>query len=254
MGLPTRQLFKNSGYVVLKNFFSETEKTNIVNAANRLFGLPEVRDSYMKFYENTDKGRILARMEKFYKTDSNIEEIVNNRILPTLNLYEENQMTLFKDKLNWKLPGGGGFKPHQDFEAWSDFPPTYYVTCAIFADECTLDNGCLQMAPDQHQKGILKNTNGCIDKEVTDTFNWKPVLTTPRDMVIFNALVPHTSGKNVSDNTRRIFYFTFNKAIEGSHYEAYFAKKRQELPPDFEREEGKEYNLNSKYNLANPIS
>ena len=49
-------------------------------------------------------------------------------------------------------------------------------------------------------------------------------------------------------------YFTFNKLDEGNYYGAYFDKKRKEMPPDFERDPNKTYNINNKYNLANPIN
>ena len=80
------------------------------------------------------------------------------------------------------------------------------------------------------------------------------VLVSPSDLVIFNAFVPHRSGKNTSNNTRRVFYFTFNKLEEGNYYGDYFEKKRREMPPDFERDPNKVYNTQNKYNLANPIN
>jgi len=103
------------------------------------------------------------------------------------------------------------------------------------------------------KEGVLKNTNGCINDDIVASFNWEPVLVKPGDMVIFNALVPHRSGKNMSDSTRRIFYFTFNKLSEGIHYFDYFKKKREVMPPDIDRDPNKKYNTVNKYNLANPI-
>ena len=99
----------------------------------------------MKYYENTNKDRVLCRIEKFFSIESRIINLLKSKIIPKLTELEGKPMKLFKDKLNWKLPGGGKFKPHQDFEAWNDFPPKYYTTVALFADECTKENGCLQI-------------------------------------------------------------------------------------------------------------
>ena len=147
----------------------------------------------MKYYENsnnsTDK-RILSRIENFVN-DKNVSELYNNvikKVSQTLHDIMCEKMNMFKDKINWKLPGGGKFKPHQDFEAWSDFPPTNFLSCAIFVDNCTVDNGCLEMVKGEHTKGILKNTNGCLDEELVDSMDWEPILSTKRDLVIFDHL------------------------------------------------------------------
>ena len=246
--------FKNDGFILLKDFFTVEEADLIKTCADNLYNLPEVRESYMKFYENTKDQRILSRMEYFINSQPELKNLVDTKVTPILKEIMNQNMCLFKDKINWKLPGGGKFKPHQDNEAWSDFPPTYYITCAFSVDNCTIENGCLEMVRGEHTKGILKNNNGCLDKEIVDNLEWEPMLTTTRDLIAFDSFVPHRSDINHSNNARRIFYFTYNRESEGSYYEDYFKKKRIELPPDFEREENKEYNLNSKYNLANPIS
>ena len=46
--------FDRNGYIVLKNYFSEEEKTHIIDSAKRLYNLPEVEGSYMKYYENKE--------------------------------------------------------------------------------------------------------------------------------------------------------------------------------------------------------
>ena len=84
--------------------------------------------------------------------------------------------------------------------------------------------------------------------------NWEPVLATTRDLLIFNSYIPHRSGPNTTDNHRRIYYFTFNFEEEGDFYQQYIAKKRNELPPDIEKDPTKNYNINNKYNLGNPVT
>ena len=82
---------------------------------------------------------------------------------------------------------------------------------------------------------------------------WEPLLTNTSDLIIFDAYVPHRSGPNLSDNPRRVLYFTYNLKEDGEHYDEYFKRKRIEFPPDFERDQNTKTNLDSKYNLANPI-
>lgn len=256
-----KRQFNRDGYLVLKNVFSKKMSETIVSEANKLYNLPEVKGGYMKYFEkktDTQTGtdtKILARMEYFINEEklSELKKIVDNEVTPILEEVLESRVALFKDKINWKLPGGGAFKPHQDFEAWEDLPPKYYVTCAIFVDECTVENGCLEMVSEKHTEGVLENTNGCINKDVVDSMEWRPILGDSRDLVIFDAFVPHRSGPNLSNSPRRVYYFTYNLLKDGNYYEDYFTKKRAEFPPDIERDENTQLNLNSKYNLANPI-
>lgn len=248
------ELFKKDGYLVLKDFFSLEEEALIKKTGNELFNLPEIKNSYMKYYENTSNGRILSRMEYFLNNSGDFKELINNKVQLKLEEIVGERMCLFKDKINWKLPNGGQFKPHQDQEAWSDFPPKYYVSCAIGLDDCYVENGCLEMVKGKHKEGIHRNTNGTIDADVVSEMIWEYIYSTPRDLLIFDSFVPHRSDINKTTNPRRVFYFTYNKNSEGNYYEQYFAKKRRELPPDIERESGKIYDFNSKYNLANPIS
>lgn len=252
-----KRQFERDGFLVLKNVFTRKVADNIISEANKLYELPEVKNSYMKYFENSsdNSSKILARMENFIN-DSNMvdfKEFISNEVTPIVEEVLESRVNLFKDKINWKLPGGGAFKPHQDFEAWSDFPPTYYVTCAILVDECTFENGCLEMVSESHKNGVLKNENGCLNEELVNSMNWEPIFGNSRDLVIFDSFVPHRSGMNMSTKSRRVFYFTYNLRDEGDFYQAYFEKKRTEFPPDFDRDDKTEINLNSKYNLANPI-
>ena len=251
-----KRQFNRDGFLVLKNVFSKSQSSLILSEAEKLFNLPEIKGGYMKYFESdNNNNKILARMENFIEDPnlSDLRELVYNEVAPILEEVLEKRVTLLKDKINWKLPGGGAFKPQQDFEAWSDFPPRYYVTCAILVDECTKENGCLEMVAGKHQEGVLKNEHGTIDKDVVNSMEWLPILGNSRDLVLFDSFVPHRSGLNESTNSRRVCYFTYNLLEDGDYYDAYFKKKREEFPPDFERDSDTKINLNSKYNLANPI-
>lgn len=252
-----RKIFNRDGYVHIKNFFSEEEGSMIQKIIDDLFKYPEIPGKYMKYYETANNGRQLSRIEYFIKYNTNMKKIFDDKVQPLINNLCQEKMCLFKDKVNWKLGGGNGFKAHQDFPAWSDFPPKYFLTVAMFGDKCTQENGCLEMVSGYHNKGILSNTyenGGGINDNIVKSLVWKPVLSNIRDIVIFDSFTPHKSEANTTQESRRICYFTFNKECEGNYYEDYFKKKREMLPPDIEKDHTKVYNENSKYNLANPIS
>ena len=173
MSLPnllTRQ-FDRDWLFVLKNVFTKPQVNDIRESANILYNIPEVKNSYMKFYETKNKDEcILSRIENFVNNKNviKLKGLLDVIVTPILEEVLEKCVNLFKDKINWKLSGGGAFKAHQDFGAWTDFPPNYYVTCVIFIDNCTLDNRCLEMVSAKHKDSILKNTNGCLDDDVIE--------------------------------------------------------------------------------------
>ena len=157
-------------------------------------------------------------------------------------------MTLFKDKLNEKNPGGGAFPPHQDFTAYRHFGPRYNATAMIPIDDMTEENGCVQFAVDYlaapaasgpqvidtvegrplfaaHGPG---RQNGDIVETASETFVWQPVTAKLGDIVVFDSFVPHFSLKNDSRERRRALFVTFSRAREGEWYRVYYDKKRSD--------------------------
>jgi len=243
--------FNTNGFVCLRNELSNEEVKLVNEVANKIYNLPEVKNSYMKYYEK-DNSKLLSRVEKIYNLDKNFKEFIDTRLHPIVEKITNKKLFLFKDKINWKLPGGGEFKAHRDFKAWSNFEPDYYVTLALCVDNCTILNGCLEMVKGKN-KNIAEADTGLLNETEIKELTWEPMETSVHDILIFDSLVPHRSSINNSNNTRRIFYFTYNPIEFGDLYEEYFKIKRKELPPPFERDDNTQINHDSIYNLGNPI-
>lgn len=245
---------KNNGLVLLKDFFTIEESNCIVSWANELEQLKEEKEKWMIYFE---EGKKKSRIENFLNYNQELKEFINNKVKNSVEKVLGEKINLFKEKLNWKYGGGNGFKAHQDHPAFNDFPCSIFYTVALFANDSTKENGCLEFSEGDYRDNLLSydiNTSGKISQEVEDKLKWEKIETTPRDLVIFDSFVPHRSDKNTTNNSRRIFYFTYNLIEDGEFHEDYINKKRLEFPPDIEREEGKEYKiLGNKYNLANPI-
>ena len=249
-----KSIFEQDGFVLLENFLTVEESNLLGSFTDKVFNLPDVKGGYMKYYENGNNSeKILSRFENFRDLDSNFKTLLDTKLKGCVENLLGKRVNLFKDKMNWKLPGGGAFKAHQDHMAWSDFPPKYYITLALFMDSCSTANGCLEMVRGKHKNGIYDGEHGTIDKKYEDEFNWEAQYANVKDVVLFDSFVPHRSGKNISNGSRRVICLTFNLADEGDYYESYFVKKRSKFPPDFERNKNTLIDVNSKYNLANPI-
>jgi 2-aminoethylphosphonate dioxygenase len=271
----------DGNHILLEDHFSEDGGKRVTSWGDQIDEWLEMKEKWMIYKEiinpvspsqmpdatyakGCNKGEILmkARIENFVPYHPELEEFLNHTLKPLLESKIGKKVNLFKDKMNWKHPKGHGFGAHQDHPAWTDFPPTIYWTVAIFADTATKENGCLEFGTpisgiEIQDRKILsydREGTGSLEDEEIKKLIWEYYPTTPRDVLIFNSFAPHRSGPNNTKGSRRIFYFTFNLAEQGDHYQDYVSRKRKELPPDIEREKGKEYKiLGSKYNLANPI-
>jgi ectoine hydroxylase-related dioxygenase (phytanoyl-CoA dioxygenase family) len=221
------------GYVHIKNFFTEEEVAELqvvakeVERNDSLIAVPEIK--------NPDQ---LCRVEDMLNHSERLRNLAENTVLEVIECLQGEEYTFFKDKLNFKWPGGGAFPPHQDFPAYSTFAPKYHVTALISVDSATLENGCL-FVPENwrrdlniaEQKTVLPykkggKDHGNITDEVSARMKWIPLTTTRRDLILFDSYVPHKSAVNESNNSRRAILITTNAAREGHHLNGYYHLKR----------------------------
>jgi ectoine hydroxylase-related dioxygenase (phytanoyl-CoA dioxygenase family) len=147
---------------------------------------------------------------------------------------------LFKEKINFKLPGGDGFKPHQDHQAgWWEYN-TLCITALICIDEANEENGCLEIAPGKHKGGMFKEWTPLSEAEMNE-MKFISCPTQPGDMILFDSFTPHGSKPNLTDRQRRLLFVTYNRLSEGDSREQYYKDKRKSYPQDCEREKGKDY-------------
>jgi ectoine hydroxylase-related dioxygenase (phytanoyl-CoA dioxygenase family) len=92
-----------------------------------------------------------------------------------------------------------------------------------------------------------------LSASAVDSLQWTHIETGSGDLVLFGSLIPHRSGANTSERSRRAAYITYNAASQGSRREHYYRSKREVFPPEIEREEGKDYTDSGLYNIGNPI-
>ena len=126
---------------------------------------------------------------------------------------------LFNDKINFKQPGGDGFKAHQDQAAgWTAFAPLF-VTALVTVDPATVANGCLEIATAPRPEGLAGAEWAPLPE---DGLGLVPVPTEPGDVI-------------------RVLYLTYNLLEHGDHRRRYFSDKRAAFPPDIERRPGERY-------------
>ena len=148
-----------------------------------------------------------------------------------------------------------GFAPHQDAPAYVDFGVEHHLTLMAPVDPFTRDNGCLEVSSmGEPSQTLPQNPDGTLRDGVMERWTIEPLLAEPGDVIVFDAWVPHRSGPNRSQGSRRSYYLTFNPASAGDHRVAYYARKRDCFPPEYEREPGVDYAARGRqFNLGNPF-
>jgi hypothetical protein len=237
--------YEREGFLVARELVPRSHILELQKWCDELLAAPEVPGSIMKYYDEElrDAGREqVSRIEYFRPFHAGLRDFMEGEFMcePVGQLLGKAAI-LFKDKINYKLPGGSGFEAHQDIQAgWDDYCPTH-LTAAVCVDAATEANGCLEMAAGGHRLGLLGSRWRPLGESELDGLDFRPVMSVPGDVFFFGSYCPHRSAPNSTDQPRRFLYVTYNPASEGDHYEAYFAAKREAYPPDVERLSGHEY-------------
>src|SRR5215813_8208231 len=237
--------FKRDGFVVVPGLFDEGEMERISAWTDELQSLPEVPGRQMMYFEPSllhPGERVLQRIENFCPFHAGFAGLCDGESLRgTVSRLFGESAVLFKDKINFKLPGGHGFKPHQDQQAgWSVYADLF-ITAMVSLDPTTADNGCLELCAGQHTRGLLGSEWTPLTDDDMRRLGGRPVPTRPGDAVFFDSYTPHASGPNLTSERRRVLYITYNRRSAGDHRVQYFADKRKSFPPDIERDPNRTY-------------
>ncbi len=139
-------------------------------------------------------------------------------------------VSLFEDKLNLKLPGGSPYPWHQDWACCWRAHTDELITCFIYLDDADETMGCLQVIPGSHtDKPILPFKAGShfeIDPAVVDTARAVPVPLKAGGMIYFDPYLLHFSDFNTTTRPRRTAIFTYNPARLGAINEGRFPNDR----------------------------
>ena len=237
--------FSRDGFLIARSLFSPEEMTGLAAWTDEVEAWPETAGRHMMYFENSlkrDGARILNRLENFYPFHAGFRDLFDGIKLrgATSDLLGE-EAVLYKDKINFKLPGGDGFKLHQDQQAgWGTYAD-YFITALVSIDAATEKNGCLELVAGLHSDGLIGEE---WEPMTEGDLAGKPLIscpTAPGDVVFFDSFCPHGSGPNMTDGKRRVLYVTYNAASAGDHREQYYMDKRQSYPPDIERDPSKNY-------------
>ncbi len=233
--------FHRDGYVHVPGFIPDPER--LCAWVAEIEAWPETPGRWMKYFEKSllDGSRILNRVENFLPYHPGLDALAQGPLTEAASLLFGEPAVLFKDKINLKLPGGDGFKAHQDMAARWDRWGSLHITAMVAVDPADAENGPLEFVPGRHREGLLGPMDQPLADDAFPPGSYRPLFAAPGDLVLFDSYAPHRSGPNRSPRSRRLLYLTWNRASEGDHRDRYYREKRRSYPPDCEREPGKEY-------------
>jgi 2-aminoethylphosphonate dioxygenase len=237
--------FAATGWAFAPSFFPAEAIADISTWIDALFERPEVVGEHWVYRQPSliDPARkVVQRIENFCPHHAEFDALVrNSRLTRAIEQILGGAVSLFKEKINFKEPGGAGFELHQDQQAgWSRYAPLF-ATAMVCVDPATIENGCLEVADGRPR----------LDRLIAE--EWRPidaqdaevalraVPTQPGDVIFFDSYFPHASKANLTAERRRMLFFTYNSAEHGDVRDQYHRDKRASFPPDIEREAGTEY-------------
>ena len=199
---------------------------------------PDDGDGWMHHREMTVGGSELCRSENLIPFHDGLRELLTaGEMLATAGALLGEPAVLYKEKVNYKLPGGAGYSPHQDAPAYPFIDS--HVSCMVAVDDATVANGCLEVVPGMHHEVLPADHSGCIRRDVVDALDWRPVEVPAGWTLWFHSRTPHRSGPNTSPQPRRALYPTYNARSEGDLRADYYREKLSRFAAGGGRSDGK---------------
>ncbi len=232
--------FGEKGFVVLPGFFGKETMEGVSACLDLLREKEPGKGEEAKYYEKSSitGENILVRIENVlgdYNPELKDLLVTPEAIGCLTELFGEPPL-LFKEKINYKLPGCRPDKLHQDQAAGWNVYSDFLITMGIVVDANRLENAALS---------FLKSGN--YEKRLM-TPEWKPLTeddppykpedeyvlleADPGDVIFFDSYVPHGSPANTSDRSRRNIFLTFNRQSDGDMRERYYRDKWSSYAPN----------------------
>ena len=241
-----RKNYSQKGFFTIRNFFI---RKKIIKLKKDILKQIEKKKYYF-YYEKIKNKKKIRRIEKVSdEIVSSKKIILSKKIFNLLKILNKQNNILFKDKLNFKYPGGAGFLPHIDGHfMWLDENNRYqkgwkkysgdFINIVIPLEKSSKENGCIYVSDKNNTNRLGKTFDQITKKMIINTpnikpqnlkkFNFVPIELNIGDIFVFNWKCAHFSKKNISKKSRMIFYLTFcrkNIKIKNLRKVYYYDKK-----------------------------
>jgi ectoine hydroxylase-related dioxygenase (phytanoyl-CoA dioxygenase family) len=235
-----RNTFEERGFIVLKGFFDATAMAAVSSLVDELKDKQPAENQEAKYYEeSTITGEnILVRIENILG-DHNPELtrlLLTPRAIGCLTELFGEPPVLFKEKVNYKLPGCRPDKLHQDQAAGWNAYTDFCITMAVAVDENRAENAALSfMKSGNYARKLMTEEWQPLtedDPPYSPADEYMLLEADPGDVIFFDSYVPHGSPANTSERSRRNIFLTFNRQSDGDMRARYYREKWANYPPN----------------------
>ena len=219
---------------VIREALLDAEETRALRAwAEDIEAWPSGSHVWGHYAESTHLGPRICRTENVSVCHDGIASLVTG----ALQSYAEQALgepaVAFKDKLNYKQPGGAGYSTHQDLVAYPGVERVASILVAI--DDCRVESGCLWLAAGV--KEVLPvDERGVVRDDVASILAWTPAALAAGDAVRIDGLAPHYSEANSTDAARRFFIASYAPRRENYDRARYYRERDDRMRRDTERD------------------
>ncbi|OBT59494.1 hypothetical protein VE04_00550 [Pseudogymnoascus sp. 24MN13] len=253
-----RAFFEKNGYLILKDVLSSDETIKLQKWAQEVHDLPRTEDTPWMPYEEVNKSgkSVLCRTENYANYHADFNGLLRgDKILGILCQLAGEDMLLFKEKINYKLAGSGGFAPHIDSTAYTHVKNIKHLTILVSVDESNMSNGGLEVVEGSHLMDVpIAKADNCIEPSWADDHTWLPVELEAGQILIFGSYLAHRSGANKSSSDRKAIYATYNCKSEGDLHDDYYADRAKLWPATHKRQGGMKYEEGAlRYGFGSPM-
>jgi hypothetical protein len=217
--------FAAHGWVVV-DALSPDDQRDLGSWVDEVAALPDGDGGVLQHFEGTATGPLLCRSEHFAERQADLRRLLSEgALLEVAGALLGEPAVLYKEKINYKLPGGAGYSAHQDAPAYPMIDA--HVSAMVAIDAADEGNGSLELVSGCFDEVLPTDERGCIDPEIAAGLDWRPIPLPAGQTLWFHSRTPHRSGANHSDRPRRAIYPTYNAAGEGDLRDAYYEAKRR---------------------------
>jgi ectoine hydroxylase-related dioxygenase (phytanoyl-CoA dioxygenase family) len=236
--------YRENGYVVVEDAFSETEVERMRSEADRVLellvnsSLAHDRKSGRLDIVADDDGEQMVRkvqpVDDLSMTFTGVE--ADERIQEMLRALMDDEPELMEEKLNYKQPlpeptpldadrASSAFPVHNDWAYYKaqDYPEGI-VSTAVLLDDFTPDNGPLHVWPGTHGEHVEhEHVEGLGLQVPADEMeghgDGEDLLCEAGSVLFFSSLLVHSSRPNTSGDPRRLMIYSHYPASEGEDVE-----------------------------------
>lgn len=250
--------FKEKGYLIMKDVLDDSEVSDLQQWSQEVHDLPRTQDATYMPYEEVQKDgtRVLCRTENFANVHAGFDSLLRGQFLiDILSQLAQEPMVLFKEKINYKLAGSGGFDPHIDATAYTHIRDVKHLTILLAVDATNMSNGGLEVVEGSHAVAVpINSADNCIEPSWVKSQTWVPVELAPGELLIFGSYLAHRSGGNKSKMSRKAIYATYNCAREGELHDKYYEDRAVVWPATHMRAKGEKYEMGRmRYGFGSPM-